>query len=74
VKILRSYAVTLLDLAKKSSVDEGNTTAQHFNVKILKVFMFAAAPVINAVIPIQLNFNVIIFRCDNTVNSHALKK
>jgi len=34
-KTLRSYAVMLLDLAMESSVNEGNTTKLHFNVKVL---------------------------------------
>ena len=36
--------------------------------------MFAAAPIINAMIPILLNFNVIILRSANTVSCQALKK
>ena len=40
MKILRCYAVTYLDLSMETSVNEGNTTAQLFNLKILfKVFV-----------------------------------
>jgi hypothetical protein len=39
VKILHPYVVTLLDLPKESSVNEGNTTAQLFSVTILQVAM-----------------------------------
>jgi len=37
VKIMLSCTVTVLDLSKKSSVNEGNTTAHYFSVKILQV-------------------------------------
>jgi len=40
VKIMRSCAVTVLDLSKKSSVKDDNTTEHHFSVKILQVPMF----------------------------------
>jgi hypothetical protein len=33
VKILRAYALTLLDLSMQSSVHEANTAAHHFNVE-----------------------------------------
>jgi hypothetical protein len=55
------------------NVNEGNTTAQHFSGKILYVFMLCngnynkyydfnttAATTINALIPTQLNFSVVI--------------
>jgi hypothetical protein len=61
VKILRSYAVTLLDLQKESSVNEGNTTSQLFSVKILQVIVPCESNHKNVLIPIQLNLNVIIF-------------
>jgi hypothetical protein len=35
VKILRPYAATLFDLPEESSVNEGNTNAHVFSVKIL---------------------------------------
>jgi hypothetical protein len=38
-KILRFYAITIIDLTMESSVNEGNATAQHFSVIILKIFM-----------------------------------
>jgi len=38
VQMLRPYAATLLDLSMESNVNGGNTTAQHFSVKILLSF------------------------------------
>jgi hypothetical protein len=66
MKILRSYAVTFLDLSTESSVNEGNTTVQHFNLKILFKFSYSAtATIINSLMLIQLHittqhFNVVI--------------
>ena len=70
-KILRFYAVTIIDLSMESSVNEGNATAQHFSVQILHIFMPTRATIINVLIPAQPNFNLIIFKCFNTVSSHC---
>ena len=69
-KILSFYDITISDLSMKSNMNEGNATAQNFGVKILKFFM-PCNSIINALIPVQLNFNLIIFKCFNTVSSQC---
>jgi len=61
VKILRSYYVTLPELSMESSVNEDNTSAKHFSVKILEVFTLC-----NRTYNKCFDFNTTEFKCDNT--------
>ena len=56
MKVLCSCAVTFHDLSTESSVNGGNTTAQHFNLNILSQFSCSAtATIINSLMLIQLH-------------------
>jgi hypothetical protein len=75
MKILHCYAVRYLDLSTESSVNEGNTTAQHLNLKILfKVFMpcnsnYSQFPDANTAA-----HNSTTFQCCIAVCPHALQQ
>jgi hypothetical protein len=77
IRIWKYCAVMLLVLSMESSVNEGNTTAQHFIVKILYVAKLCdsncnrycmlpssvTVTIIDTLISVQLHFSVVIFQC-----------
>jgi hypothetical protein len=74
MKILRCYAVTYLDLSTESSVNEGNKTAQHFNLKIFfKVFMLCNSKY-NKFPDANTAAHYSTFHCCITVSPHALQQ
>jgi len=70
VKILRTYVVTLLDLPKESSVNEGNKTARLFSLNTVSCHAMKKQQQKCS----NSSLNVTVFQCDNTVSSHALPK